>query len=51
MLKEKIGFVLVAIALTMANGANEPWIPMAVMATGLWLMRGMIGDDKGTEDI
>ncbi len=51
MLKEKIGIVLVAIALTLANGANEPWIPIAVMAVGLWLMRGMIGDDESAEDL
>lgn len=51
MLKEKIGIVLVAIALTIANGANEPWIPIAVMVVGLWLMRGMIGDDESAEDL
>ena len=49
MLKEKMGIVLVAIALTLANG--EPWIPIAVMTAGLWLMRGMIGDDESAEDL
>lgn len=51
MLKEKIGLAFVAIALTIGNGANEPWIPIAAMAAGLWLMRGMIGDDESAEDL
>ena len=47
--KHYIGLVLIAIALTLANGANEPWIPMATMALGIWLMRG-IEYDKSAED-
>lgn len=47
--KHYIGIVLIAIALTLANGANEPWLPMAAMALGMWLMRG-IEYDESAED-
>ena len=47
--KHYIGLVLIAVALTLANGANEPWIPMIIMALGMWLMRG-IEYDKSAED-
>lgn len=41
MLKEKCGFVLMALGI---STANSEWliVPMAFMALGIWLMRGLI---------
>lgn len=51
MLKEKIGLAFVALGVTTATADNNPLIPIAFMAVGLWLMRGMIGDDESAEDL
>lgn len=46
MLKEIIGLAFVALGVATANDANSVLIPIALMAAGLWLMRGMIGDER-----
>ncbi len=50
-MRNVIGMTLVALGVTTATADNNPLIPIAMTAVGFWLMRGMIGDDKGTTDL
>ena len=50
-MRNVIGMTLVALGVTTATADNNPFIPIAMAAVGFWLMRGMIGDDKGADDI
>lgn len=45
-MKEMIGITLMALGVSTATADNNPLIPIAFMAAGLWLMRGMIGDER-----
>ena len=50
MLKEKIGIVLISLAVMTANSTTLI-VPATLMAIGLWLCRGLIGGrDESDED-
>ena len=42
MIKEKLGIVMVAVGMSTAGADNNPLVPIAFMAAGLWLMRGLV---------
>ena len=50
-MKEMIGFTRLSLGVATANDANSVLIPITFAAVGLWLMRGMIGDDESAEDL
>ena len=49
MLKGTLGITLIALGVATANDTNHLLIPMALMAAGMLLMRG-VGNDESAED-